>query len=533
MTNSPPAPALSFHGHSRTNPDVQGKVEKFNTLTKDVSERRRAHEAALKRAMVGREEAENETRRTKDELRKLKAELSEGNDRERKMKHFTPLTILYLQEELQRAKDTHKHSVTLYEKEIRRARKEAFKYSSALVKLQEDLKATRTSLRSAHDEVEGCRNKTDKREQEAFAARYELIGVQEELAKMRERVGVVELESDALKTSLKEEEVARIAAEGRISLPAPTEDEMSQASPRKETRPFTPVSPVIGDETYKLAAAKEELGFARIRATKAEDMVDFMRMECQFRCCSCRVAEWHDTGYVHDATMVTAMEQMRQERAKMLLSVDKDQAALQDIALIPKPGGDVLSEALVLGQSQRVQPISYTHSAGDDPTLTAGAPEDVLATGVLRDETPFRDETKEPLPDLPSHVENQHPNPTTTTLDTDTSLLSLPSATKSQPTFWPLQPEALEHNTTPLGAPLNLHPPTTTLLATPSSPIKVTSTTTTIPLQDAPSTLSPATMTREEALEQIRQRRGRTKSIAVVGTPKSSMPRRDISAPAK
>ena len=82
---SPSAPTLPFHGHSRTSSDVQVKVEKFNSLTKEVSERRRANEAALKRAVVGREEAENETRRTKDELKKLKFELSEGKVRERKV----------------------------------------------------------------------------------------------------------------------------------------------------------------------------------------------------------------------------------------------------------------------------------------------------------------------------------------------------------------------------------------------------------------------------------------------------------------
>jgi hypothetical protein len=436
-----------------------------------------------------------------------------------------------LQEELQRAKETHKHSITLYEKEVRRARKEAFKYSSALVKLQEDLKATRTSLRNAHNEVEGCRNTTEKREQEAFAARYKLIGVQEELTKMRERVGVVEQERDALKTSLKEEEVARIAAEGRISLPAPTEDEMREASPRKETRLATSVAPVIGDETYELAAAKEELWFVRARAAKAEEMVDFMRMECQFRCCSCRVAEWHDTGYVHDATMVTAMEQMRQERARILLSMDKGQASLQGIASISEPVDNVLSEGPALGQSQRAQgqqPISYTHSAGDGPALTASAPEDALATDGLKDEISYLDETKEPFPDLSVDIEKQHPNPTATTLDTDTSLLS---ATQNQPTLQPLQPEAPEHQTTTLDP----HP---TPLTTPPSSTTVTSsatttTTTTIPLQDPQPVLSPATMTREEALEQIRQRRGRTKSIAAVGTPKPNMPRRDISAPAK
>ncbi|KAI9779526.1 MAG: hypothetical protein M1839_007334 [Geoglossum umbratile] len=524
-TNSPSATTLSLHGHSRTSSDVQGKVEKFNSLTKEASERRRAHEAALKRAVVGREEAENEARRSRDELRKLKIELNEGKDRERKVGE----RLEALMEELHRAKETHKHSVTLYEKEVRRARKEAFKYSSALVKLQEDLKATRISLRHAQHEIEGSRNKTEKREQEAFAAKYELIGVQEELTKMRERVGVVEQERDALKTSLKEEEVARIAAEGRISLPVPTEDEMGEVPPQEETRPLIPMDPAISDETYESAAVREELGFARARATKAEEMVDFMRMECQFRCCSCRVAEWHDTGYVHDDTLVAAMEHMRQERSKILSSMDKDQTSLQTTAWIPE-SRDVPSE-FMLEQSQlaqKQQPMSYTHHAGD-LTLTADASEDILITDSPQNENSRPGEAREPYhPAPPSHVEKPHSDTTAVTLDADTSLLSLLNATQNRPIPQPLHPEDLTHTAAIPSAPQNSQP-----FTTPPPPIATTSTTTTIPLQDAPPILSPATMTREEALQQIYRRRGRTKSIAAAGTPKPKMPRRDISAPAK
>ncbi|KAH0541529.1 hypothetical protein FGG08_004004 [Glutinoglossum americanum] len=541
IPNSPSAPTLSFHSRSRNNSDVQGKVEKFNSLTKEASERRRANEAALKRAVVGREEAENETRRTKDELKNLKIELNEGKDRERKVGERLESVL----EELHRVKETHKHSITLYEKEVRRARKEAFKYSSALVKLQEDLKATRISLRNAHNEIEGSRNKTEKREQEAFAARYKLIGVQEELAKTKERVEVVEQERDALKTSLKEEEVARIAAEGRISLPSPTEDEMGESSPQKEIRPLTPVVPVLGDDTYELAAVKEELGSAKTRAIKAEEMVDFMRMECQFRCCSCRVAEWHDTGYVHDDTLANAIEHIRQERYETLSSLGSDKPSPEDISRIPEPQNHLSGEP-TQEQSQLLQqqPISGTHDI-DDLVPTTHAPGNTLTAENFRSGENLRpNEDREPHPVPLSRLEKSHSDPTTTNLDHEGSLLSLLNAPHSQPTFQPLHPEA--HTDAILTSPegsstpnaittgtILTHPHTAEILAT--SPI---TTTTTIPIQDTatsatPPVLSPATMSREEALEQIRRRRGRTKSIAAVGTPKSNMPRRDISAPAK
>ena len=70
---------------SRNSSDVQGKVAQFNSLSKEVSQRRKDNEAALKRAVVGREEAESETRRLKEENRQLKIEIEEGNARERRV----------------------------------------------------------------------------------------------------------------------------------------------------------------------------------------------------------------------------------------------------------------------------------------------------------------------------------------------------------------------------------------------------------------------------------------------------------------
>ena len=71
--------------HSRTSSDVQGKVAQFNNLSKEAAQRRKDNEAALKRAVVGREEAESETRRLREENRSIRKEFEEGRVRERRV----------------------------------------------------------------------------------------------------------------------------------------------------------------------------------------------------------------------------------------------------------------------------------------------------------------------------------------------------------------------------------------------------------------------------------------------------------------
>src|ERR1700733_13958630 len=103
-----------------------------------------------------------------------------------------------MQEEIHRSKETHNHAISVYEKEIRRSRKEAFKSSSGLVKLQEDLKATRANMKVVQGNLEIERLKSAKREQEAFTAQYQLVGSQEECQKALERIKVLEEERDTL-----------------------------------------------------------------------------------------------------------------------------------------------------------------------------------------------------------------------------------------------------------------------------------------------------------------------------------------------
>lgn len=91
LPQSPSLPFISniqndpFILHSRGNSDVQGKVAQFNNLSKEAAQRRKDSEAALKRAVLGREEAESETRRLREENRLLRQDVEEGRARERRV----------------------------------------------------------------------------------------------------------------------------------------------------------------------------------------------------------------------------------------------------------------------------------------------------------------------------------------------------------------------------------------------------------------------------------------------------------------
>ena len=91
LPQSPSLPHFSglhdnpFIAHSRGNSDVQGKVAQFNNLSREAAQRRKDNEAALKRAVLGREEAESESRRVKEENQLLRKEVEEGRARERKV----------------------------------------------------------------------------------------------------------------------------------------------------------------------------------------------------------------------------------------------------------------------------------------------------------------------------------------------------------------------------------------------------------------------------------------------------------------
>lgn len=65
---------------------VLDKVNQFNTLTMQSKQlERKTADAALKRAMLGREEAESDMRRYREEARMLRKQVEEGKERERRV----------------------------------------------------------------------------------------------------------------------------------------------------------------------------------------------------------------------------------------------------------------------------------------------------------------------------------------------------------------------------------------------------------------------------------------------------------------
>ncbi|KAI9675718.1 MAG: hypothetical protein M1817_001085 [Caeruleum heppii] len=336
---------LSHDQNQQPNLDVSGKVAKLDHLggKEAADSRKQQAAAALRRAVVGREEAENDNRRMRELLEKLREEVEEGRNRERRVGE----RLESVMEDLHRTKSAESHSHTLYEKELRRARKETFKSSSALVKLQEELKSTRSSLRQMTTSLEQQRLKTERKGQEAFQAEFRMVGLQQDLDTMGQRIKLVEEERDALKTNLKEEEVARIAAEGRIALPVSREEDDEFASPKKTPRVgvLVPAAPVMSDlEEEELEALRDELNWERRRTRAAEEQVEFLKLECRFGCCSCRLAGEampgiHGEAMIHSTMDLSSAPKPEIQSQHHNRSIS-DEAALDDLShdgLAPDP----------------------------------------------------------------------------------------------------------------------------------------------------------------------------------------------------
>ncbi|CAJ2511419.1 Uu.00g070440.m01.CDS01 [Anthostomella pinea] len=278
-------PMLSSVRTSHRDSDVLDKIRQFNHLSSvSMSKQleRKTADAALKRAMLGREEAESEMRRYRDEARALRRQVDDGRERERKVGERLETVM----ESYGRAKETYSHTQAIWEKEIRRARKETFKSQSSIVKLQEEVKVARASSKSIEERLEREKELSKTREQEAFASRYQLVGLQEQLEKALERIKFVEEERDAFKAAAQSEEVARIAAEGRLPLP-PEEPNTEFASPKK---PRVSLSTM---DIVSSAASEDEIDeltrlwqWERRRADRTQEHLEFVQAECQMSCCA-------------------------------------------------------------------------------------------------------------------------------------------------------------------------------------------------------------------------------------------------------
>lgn len=155
-----------------------------------------------------------------------------------------------------------------------------------MLKLQEELKSSRAASKSAEECLGREKELSKAREQEAFAARYQLTSLQQELETAHERIAFLEEERDAFKAAAKSEEVARIAAEGRLPLP-PENPGSEFASPRKSFQGRESLSLFEIVSSASTEAEIEELTrlwqWEKQRADRTQEHLEFVEAESQLQ----------------------------------------------------------------------------------------------------------------------------------------------------------------------------------------------------------------------------------------------------------
>ena len=91
----------ALRAHVRTNSDVQGLVKRFEHLDvrdrdAESTERRKRHEAELRRAQIAREEAESDAKRLREDVRRLEKENEAGREREWKIAKRMDVVVVRL-----------------------------------------------------------------------------------------------------------------------------------------------------------------------------------------------------------------------------------------------------------------------------------------------------------------------------------------------------------------------------------------------------------------------------------------------------
>ncbi|KAL2128920.1 hypothetical protein VTI74DRAFT_8481 [Chaetomium olivicolor] len=243
---------------------VHEKITQFNTLAmQSKALERKTADAALKRAMLGREEAEAEMRRYRDEARALRKEVEDLKGRERKVSDRLEAVM----DNYRQAKTTHANTQQIWEKEIRRARKETFKAQSNFVKAQEELKSSREAQKALEAELQTEREKSKAHEQEAFGAKYSLAGLQDQLKQAHERITMLEQELSANRALAQSEAAVR-----RLTQTDFGDDSGSRKRQRTDD-----------SDTETLATL---LQWEKQRADRALEQVEFLETECHLKICS-------------------------------------------------------------------------------------------------------------------------------------------------------------------------------------------------------------------------------------------------------
>ncbi|PWY88717.1 hypothetical protein BO94DRAFT_534613 [Aspergillus sclerotioniger CBS 115572] len=323
--------------------DVQAKVAFLNNLSRGnspahASQSSAGSAAALQRAVLGREEAESA-------LANVSAQLSEAQSRERRISE----RLESLLEELQTGKQRQAHERTVFEKEIRKARKEAFRAGSVLVKTQEELKHARNEAKGFKDEAQTERAAKEQAKQEAFERAYAIAGLTEEMEILKEQLRVAEAANrsnklEARARQIQKNNIGRLSlAEGDLNLlltptrrlkrsadnlgnspqanaveSSPAQDtpskrqRLSDVTSRKEAEEAT----MSGAHHDRIDELEEVLERERRLRTMAEDMLEFLKVECRFRRCSCRLEEEDQIDHGYEAQSVETGEKEEEKHSE-------------------------------------------------------------------------------------------------------------------------------------------------------------------------------------------------------------------------
>lgn len=433
------------------------------------------------------------------------------------------------------------------------------------MKLQEELKSTRNSLRITQSGFELERQKVQKKEQERFEMEYQLIPLQEEMDQLKHRLKVAEEEREALKTNLKEEEVARIAAEGMIALPSSQDqDDDLFTSPRKQSPQKRAASPLSDDKENMHVTTKkalenrhlsEELQREKARRENAEELADFLQMECKFRCCGCKTASrlGHEFVLTLDAELAAGVQKVR-EGMEGILSPPGAVETEEEMEVETTPSVETEATTIKIEAEVKMEDAAKPEARAPEEGM-AGMADELDRSVTLAAESPkqpdHRDEQLLPEAEQkalkaasPSPIQLELKAPAITST-TETAAVAATAVTV------PLQPSTPPAQSQHHATPFRHQPSIRTVTTTTTVPMQFTpvSKPTIFSLEDAenipPSAVAgddgvttSQTFDRAAALAAIEYRRGRAKSIANGHvTPRKQMmegvkERRDISAPA-
>ena len=600
----PPSPSLPSHlnsptsKHHRNSSVVSEKIAFLNSLggsnhTSPTRQPVPSSHPALQRAILGREEAEAQ-------LSSTNVQLAEVQNRERRIAE----RVESLMEELHTAKERQAHERRVFEKEVRKARKEAFKADSLVVKGQEELKEVRSEMKELKCEVHRERSSKERAKQEAFERAYTLSGMMEETESLRERLRIAESERDAALLQQQAQALHQVEdgdAEPEEQEPLPNReaedkqtDTASEEPRRNRFRRFLPPSTIVNEDSplikwqrnkvrvsilddfnteqdasddlqEQLEDLKAELRWERTLLTRAEELIEHMNIECQFKVCSCRIAESQGYEFIHDKAYAQRQREKAAEKERQQKSEEKAAAKAEvDEAETTTESSGSAADEMTTGPDDTVQQVQAIVAREISRSRT---PHNALMRETSHSSAPHvRQEVTAPIQDLFSF---SPPKQLTPRPATAMGVMALQSPIRIVP-HSPMPGTTTPADEPPNTASMRRHAdtPTSGITQSPSaSPYPITpgfktplrpfprtvqavTTTTMVPLRGiedddvfspAPQNMPGTPISREAALEQIRARRDRARSMNLKANTCRSAPGsarrglgvgvRDISAP--